>query len=426
MVIALSLLLILLLLFGFPLWLIFLMTSLGVFYISELPISVELIASRIYSSLDVYVLLAIPGFIFATEVMTRSGMAKRLIDLIRIAVGRVPGGIAITTVVAAEAFGSVCGSSMATISAIGKALYPGLRESRYSESFSLGLITSMGAIALIIPPGITMILYGAVASVSVVKLFLAGVVPGIVIGLLIAIYSITYALKNNVASGNAPFRWKATVKAAREAFWTLLSPVIIFGGIYGGFFTPTEASIVLSLYCIVVALFIYRSIDLRGLWDASLVTAYLVSKIFLIVAAASTMSLILVLADIPDRLLELIAPLHASPSTVLLAINVILIIAGMFIEPFPAIVILVPLFAPLVASIGINEIHFGIIVIVNLAIGMFAPPFGLNIFMSSSILNVSALKVGRSCVPFMAIYLLALGLITYVPAISLWLPNIWG
>ena len=416
---------ILLLFLGFPLWLVFLAVSVVALFVSPSAISPEMVSSRLFSGLNVNALLAVPGFIFADEVMTRSGMSKRLVGWVASLVGRVPGGVAVTTIAACEMFGAVSGSSMATVAAIGKALYPGLRQSGYSETFSLGLVTSMGAIALLIPPSITMIVYGAVAHVSVAKLFLGGVVPGIIIGLLVAIYVVGYALRYNVASGNEPLSVTAILKATKEASWTLFAPFIIFGGIYGGFFTPTEASMVLSMYAVVVAILIYKSIDLRGLWEVILEAAFLTGKILIIVAAASALSLVFVLEDIPNHLAEVALSLNIGSQATLLVINVVLLVAGIVVEPIPAMIILVPLFLPIIKAIGVNAIHFGIIVTVNLAIAMFTPPFGLNLFMSASIFNVSVAKVMRGCVPFIAVYLVALMLVTYIPAISLWLPNVW-
>ena len=222
-----------------------------------------------------------------------------------------------------------------------------------------------------------------------------------------------------------PLSVTAILKATKEASWTLFAPFIIFGGIYGGFFTPTEASMVLSMYAVVVAILIYKSIDLRGLWEVILEAAFLTGKILIIVAAASALSLVFVLEDIPNHLAEVALSLNIGSQATLLVINVVLLVAGIVVEPIPAMIILVPLFLPIIKAIGVNAIHFGIIVTVNLAIAMFTPPFGLNLFMSASIFNVSVAKVMRGCVPFIAVYLVALMLVTYIPAISLWLPNVW-
>ncbi|MEX0871203.1 MAG: TRAP transporter large permease, partial [Aquisalimonadaceae bacterium] len=403
-----------LLLLGFPIWLVLLALSVAVLSLSPADIPPEMLASRMFSSLNVYALLAVPGFIFAAEVMVRGGMSKRLVLWIATLLGKVPGGVPVTTIAASEVFGAISGSSTATVAGVGKVLYPGLRESNYSEHFSLGLITSMGAIAVIIPPSITMIIYGAVAPASVGTLFIAGLIPGILIGLAVAVYSVWYAMRHSIVSTNQAWDLKLVLQATLSAIWTLGAPVIIFGGIYTGFFTPTEASMVLAAYAVLVSMVIYRELNLRGFWHAILDSAFLTAKIFVIVAAASIFSLVLVIENVPDTIVGGLMALDMSPMMVLLMINLILLVAGMFMDPNSAIVVLVPLLLPVAVAVGVDVIHFGIIMTVNLAIGMFTPPFGLNLFVSTSIFNVPVVRVVRGVIPFVFVYLAALMLITYV------------
>lgn len=412
---------VLLLVFGYPIWMAFLVFSL--LLLSGLP--PEVLAIRLFNSLDVDALLAVPGYVFAAEIMVRSGMAQRLIDWVANFFGRVPGGMPITTIAGAEAFGAISGSSTATIAALGKVMYPALRQDRYGDDFSLGLVTSMGAIALIIPPSITMILYGALAPASVGKLFLAGIIPGILIGLVVAAYAVWYALKHDVRSHARGLSWSAIGRSTKAAAWTLGAPLIIFGGIYTGFSTPTEASVVLSVYAVVIAMLVHRDLDLSGLWQATLESALLTAKIFIIVAAASAFSVVLVLENIPQALVDIVLTLELSPVTILLTVNLVLLVVGMFMDPNSALVVFVPLLVPLATAAGIDVIHLGIIVTVNLAIGMFTPPFGINLFVSSSIFNAPITRVIWGCVPFNFLYLGALGAITYIPQLSLWLPSFW-
>lgn len=415
---------VLLLLFGFPLWLVFLLAGFALLTLSGAGIPPDMLASRMFSSLNVYALLAVPGFIFAAELMVRGGMSRRLVDWVTVLLGRVPGGVPVTTIAASEVFGAISGSSTATVAGIGKVLYPGLRQSGYSEHFSLGLITSMGAIAVIMPPSITMILYGAVASASVGDLFLAGFGPAVLIGLMVVVYSVWYAMRNSIASQQAKWDGKNLWLATRRAAWTLGAPIIIFGGIYSGFFTPTEASVVLCVYALLVTTLIYRDLSLQGVWDVVLESALLTGKIFTIVAAASVFSLVLVINNIPDSIVAVLLGWDMSPFMILLMLNVVLLIAGMFMDPNSAIVVLVPLLVPVALAAGVDLIHFGIIMTVNLAIGMFTPPFGMNLFVSTSVFNVPASKVVWSVVPFVFVYLGALLVVTYVPAISMWLPDL--
>ncbi|MCZ2414621.1 MAG: TRAP transporter large permease [Burkholderiales bacterium] len=414
-----------LLILGFPLWLAFLAISIIAATFSSVDISPAMISARLYSGLNLNALLAIPGFLFAAEVMTCSGMSKRLVRWVASLVGRVPGGMALTTIAACEMFGAVSASSMATVAAVGKPLYPGLRENGYGEAFSLGLITSMGAIALLIPPSIIMIIYAAIAHVSVEKLFLAGILPGIMIGFLVTVYSVVYALRTGATSGNEPLRITTILKATKDALWTLFAPIIIFGGIYGGFFTPTEASMVLSIYSVVAAMYIYRNMDPQGVWKVIRDSTLLTAKIFVIIGAASALSLVFVLENVPNHLAGIVVSLDIGPYATLLIINIVLFAAGIVVEPIPAMMVLIPLFLPMLGAIGIDPIHFGIIVMVNLAIAMFTPPLGLNLFMSAGIFNVSVIKIMRGCLPFVAVYVVALILISYIPIISLWLPSLW-
>lgn len=413
-----------LLVVGFPLWLVFLSLALfGLHFLAQVPL--ESAAVHMFESLNILSLLAVPGFIFAGEVMVVGSMAQRLIDWVASFMGRLPGGLPVTSVAASEVFGAVTGSSTATVAAIGKVLYPGLRDNGYSERFSLGLLTSMGAIATIIPPSITMILFAVIAGASVGKLFLAGVLPGLFIGLLLSIYSVWYAARHHVIEKRGVDEKGAIWKATKRALWTLGAPLIVFGGIYGGFFSPTEASIVISIYAILVTMIVFRSMSWGQLWQAAQDTAILSAKIFVIVASASTFSLFLVYMNVTNGVVDFINGAHLTVVTVLIMVNIALLIAGMFMDPNSALVVLVPLFWPVAQALGVDMIHFGIIMTVNLAIGMFTPPFGLNLFVSTSVFEVPATRVIRAVIPFVGIYLVALAVITYVPGLSLWLPGLW-
>jgi C4-dicarboxylate transporter DctM subunit len=350
-------------------------------------------------------------------------MATRLINWISAFLGRVPGGMALTTVSAAELFGAISGSSAATVAALGNVLYRGLRRLGYDERFSLGLIASSGAIAIIIPPSITMILFSVMTNASVGRLFLAGFIPGIVVGLCAAVYCVWYAVRHKITEGRT---WNAgeMLRSSREVIWTLGAPIIIFGGIYGGFTTPTEAAMVVSVYSVVVSVLIYRELTWREVWAITRETAQLSAKLFIIVAAAGVFSWVLAAESVPQTMVGLVDRLDLPPWAVLLLINLILLVVGMFMDPNSAVVLFAPLLWPLAQHVGVDLIHFGIIYTVNLAIGMFSPPFGLNIFMSCSIFKVPSSRVVSGIIPFFVAYLIALAFITYVPALSLLLPNL--
>jgi C4-dicarboxylate transporter DctM subunit len=409
-----------LLFLGVPIWMIFLlMASTGM---AMSGVSMEVVVQGLSGSINKLVLLSIPGFIFAGGVMGKGGMSSRLINWLSALIGRVPGGLPLTTVAGAEIFGAISGSSAATVAALGKILYPALLKNGYGERFSLGLITSSGAIAMIIPPSITMILFSVMTNASVGKLFLAGVLPGVVVGLCAAVYCIWFALSNKITSGRS---WSLAeiLRTTREVFWTLGAPILIFVGIYGGYMTPTEASMAVSVYSVFVCVFVYRELTWKDVWEITRETSLLSAKIFIIIAAAGVFSWILTAEAVPQKVGEAIDAMGLSPMMVLLIINLILLVVGMFMDPNSAILLFTPLLWPIAQHAGVDLIHFGIIFTVNLAIGMFTPPFGLNIFVSCSIFKVSSGKIVRGLMPFFIAYLIALAIITYVPALSLYLPN---
>lgn len=411
----------LLLLLGIPIWMIFL--ALAICAMAWKGVSMEVVVQGLTGSLDKLVLLAVPGFIFAGGVMGHGGMSKRLINWISALVGRVPGGLPLTAVGAAELFGTISGSSPATVAALGKILYPALLNGGYGERFSLGLITSSGAIAIIIPPSITMILFAVMTNASIGKLFLAGVLPGIVVGLCAAAYCVWYAMKEKITSGRT-WSMQEIVSTSRAVVWTLGAPALIFGGIYGGFMTPTEAAMVVSVYAVLVSVFIYRELSWVELWRITREASLLSAKVFIIVAASGVFSWILTAEQVPHKLVGLLTGRGLSPVMILLLLNLVLLLVGMFLDPNSAVVLFTPLLWPIAQYAGVDLIHFGIILTLNLAIGMFSPPFGLNLFVSCSIFKVSSSQVVAGLVPFFFTYFIALMIITYIPELSLALPRL--
>ena len=380
--------------------------------------TMEPVHSALFGGLDNFPLLAVPLFIFAGEIMGRGGIARRIVAWVLSVLGGVRGSLAIATVASAELFGSMSGSSVGCVAAIGKLMIPELNGRGYSPVFSGSLIASCGAIATIIPPSITLIIYGVTAQQSVPRLFLAGIVPGIIIGLMVSMYLLVHARVNIVPLAD-PARWSAALQATREAFWALLAPVIILGGIYGGIFTPTEAGGIACLYAMVVSLLVYREMSVRDLWDTAVAAARVIAQILIIVSAASAYSWLITTSGLPARLVAGIEALHVSSFVLLAIINVILLLVGSALEPPAAILILTPLLLPLVTRAGIDPIHFGVIFTVNLAVGMFVPPFGLNLFAVHALFKMPLAQLYRGTFPFIVIYLVALVIITYVPAIVL-------
>ena len=412
---------IVLLLAGIPMWMIFMILSIGA--MAWQGISMEVVVQGLTGTINKLVLLAVPGFVFAGGVMGEGGMSARLIAWVSALIGRVPGGMALTTVTAAEMFGAISGSSSATVAGLGKILYPALLKEGYGERFSLGLITSSGAIAIIIPPSITMILFAVMSNASLGKLYLAGFLPGIVVGVCAGAYCVWYAIKNNIRSGRT---WdvEEILRTSREVIWTLGAPVVIFGGIYGGFMTPTEASMAVSVYAVIVSVYIYRELTWKAIWEITRETAVLSAKVFIIIAASGVFSWILTAEAVPQKMVAVVEAWKLTPVMVLLMINVILLIVGMFMDPSSAIILFTPLLWPMAQHAGVDLIHFGIIFTVNLAVGMFSPPFGLNIFVSCSIFRQTSSMVVSGLYPFFVTYGIALAIITYVPWLSLVLPDL--
>lgn len=403
---------------GLPIFLVLVVASLAGVVVMEVPLNA--VPQMMLGSLDKFSLLAVPLFIYAGAVFSAGGISGRLIRWVQAIFGGVRGSLALTTVGTYEFFGAISGSSVATVAAIGKSLYPALRKNGYDERFSLGLITSGGAIASIIPPSIIMIIYGAAAEESVAKLFVGGVLPGITVGLLIAVYVLWYAHAKRVPRVGS-FSWGELGRASKESVWALAAPVFILGGIYTGVCTPTESAGIACVYGMIVARFIYRELSWEQLFDIAVDAGILTAQVMIIAAAAGAYSWLLTVSGTPKAVMGFVQAMQLSPWELILALNVLLLIVGCLIDGASAVLILTPLLIPIVRAAGIDPIHFGIILTVNLSIGMFTPPFGLNIFVSQAIFDVSMARIVRGLVPFIGLYLLALALVSYIPQLSLYL-----
>jgi C4-dicarboxylate transporter, DctM subunit len=333
-------------------------------------------------------------------------------------IGGVRGSLAVTTVAASELFGAMAHTAVGTVVAVGRMIYPSLKDNGYNERFAVGLIASSGAIAVVIPPSIAMILYSVSAQQSAVALFTAGILPSLLIGLVDAVYVMIYARIKAVPLTSRA-RWEAIWTSTKEASWSISTVVVIFGGIYGGVFTPTEAAGVAVIYSLFVTMVIHREVDLRDLWRIIQSALFLISQILMIVTTAGLYSWLLTTSGIPQQIIADINALHMPAWALLLSLNVVLLIMGSFLEPPAAILIMTPLLLPVVQSVGIDPVHFGIIMAVNLSIGMYTPPFGLNLFASQAVFHVPLGTIYRGVLPFLLINFATLMIITYVPAISM-------
>ncbi|MGA7486158.1 MAG: TRAP transporter large permease [Xanthobacteraceae bacterium] len=404
-----------------PMFVVVIGTAFIVFWLTT-PIPLSILPQRVFAGLESFPILAIPFFIFAASIMGRGGLSARLIAFVETLIGHLPGGLAITVVLTCVFFGAITGSSASTIVAVGFILYPALIKAGYPERFALGVVTSSALIGMIIPPSNAMIVFGAVANVSIGALFMSGIGAGLVFALAYSVYCWGWALRHKVAR-----RRRATLgqvwEATRDVVWGIGMPLIILGGIYGGVFTATEAAAVSVAYASLVCAVIYRQIDLVTLWEVCIDSALTSARVLIMVGAASLFSWLLTVTGVTASLIEPLAGFKQSPAVVLLFVNVLALIAGMFVDVFSNILILVPILYGTVVGAGVNGVHFGTVMSVNADIGNITPPFGLNLFVASGVFNKPYLTVVRAVLPWLGLAILALGIITYFPEVSLWLPK---
>lgn len=405
-----------LLILGFPIFLALFVTSIVIVLTTGLPTGSLQI--YIFGSLDNYPLLAVPFFVLAGEIMAQGGIARRILALVNSLVGGIRGSLGVTTVAASELFGAMTHTAVGTVVAVGRMTYPSLRSSGYDERFSVGLIASSGAIAIVIPPSIAMIIYSMVAQQSAIALFTAGILPSLLIGLVDAIYVMGYARIKAIPL-TAGTQWNSVWAATKEASWSIGTIFVIFGGIYGGIFTPTEAAGVAVVYSLFITMVIHREVGFADLWRIIVSAATLIAQIMMIVTAAGIYASLLTTSGLPQQLVAEINALDLPVWATLLSLNVVLLVMGSFLEPPAAILILTPLLLPIVQAVGVDPIHFGIIMAVNLSIGMYCPPFGLNLFATQAIFQTPLGNIYRGVLPFVAINFLTLMVITYVPVISM-------
>ena len=389
------------------------------------PDSVRSLAIKLFETSEHYTLLAIPFFLLSGAFMTTGGVARRLIDFANACVGHIRGGLAIGAVLACMLFAALSGSSPATVAAVGSIAIAGMVRSGYPQAFGAGIVCNAGTLGILIPPSIVMVVYAAATEQSVGKLFMAGVIPGIMLGLvlMIAIY-IVARIKKLPALPRASFReW---LRAAREAFWGLLLMVIILGGIYTGMFTPTEAAAVAAVYAGFVALFVYKDLTIRECPKVLLESGKLTIMLMFIIANAMLFAHVLTTEQIPQQITAWVVDLGLQPWQFLLVVNIVLLIAGAFMEPSAIILILAPILFPIAMQLGIDPIHLGIIMVVNMEIGLITPPVGLNLFVTSAVTGMPLTSVIKAALPWLMMLISFLMVITYIPAVSMALPNMLG
>lgn len=381
------------------------------------------ISSKIFDGLNKYTLMAIPMFILAGSLLSRGSSATRIINFAKSLVGHLPGGLPIAAILASIIFAAVSGSSPATVAAIGSVMYGAIKQAGYNEQFAIGTIATSGTLGILIPPSIVFIVFGVTADQSIGKLFMAGVVPGLMIGAMMMIA--TYVLaKRSGFKATQPATFKERFIAFKDAFWALLIIVIVIGGIYGGIFTPTEAGAFSVMYAFFVSFFVYKDTKYKDLYRIILDSAQTSSMIFFIIANAMLFAHFLTDEQIPHHITQMILEANVGPLMFLLIVNILLLLMGQFMEPSSVVMITVPLLLPIGMALGIDPIHLGVIMVVNMEIGMITPPVGLNLFVASGITGLSLKDVIVASLPMTAILLVGLVMVTYIPAISLWLPRL--
>lgn len=371
------------------------------------------------ASTSKFVLLAIPFFILGGNIMEKTGISKKLIDLAEACVGHIKGGVAIVCVLVSCFFAAISGSGPATVAALGLIMIPAMIKAGYNPAFSAALMATGGAIGVIIPPSITFVVYGSIADTSIGTLFISGILPGLLMGAVLIVVALLVGRKYDLkttpkASGKE--RWKAF----KDAFWGLLMPVIILGGIYGGVFTPTEAAAVSAVYGLIVGMFIYKTVKIKELYQILIDSASTTATVMFITAAASLFAYILTRARIDVAISDsLISMTDGNVILFFLIVNIILLIAGCFLDSTSALFIFTPLFVPVATALGIDLVHFGTVMVVNLAIGLVTPPVGVNLYVACGIAKIDLKTISKAVIPLVAAAIIVLLLVTYIPAISL-------
>jgi len=386
------------------------------------PISPVEISSMIFEKVEGYSLMAIPMFILAGSLLSKGSSAHRIIEFAKSMVGHLPGGLPMSAIFASIIFAAVSGSSPATVVAIGSIMFAAIEQAGYPKRYAIGTVATAGSLGILIPPSIVMIVYGVTAEQSIGKLFMAGIVPGILIGSMMM--AVTYIGARRLGFKRTdPQPWSVRLRKMREAAWALMTILIVIGGIYGGIFTPTEAAAVAAVWAFFVSMFIYRDIGWAEIPRVFLDAAKTSAMIMFIIANAMLFAHFLTLENVPRMLTEWLISIHVGPLMFLLFVNILLFFAGDFMEPSAIIMIMVPLLLPVAIALGIDPIHFGIIVTINMELGMITPPIGLNLFVTSGITGVSLKDVIVYSLPWSMTILVGLLLVTYIPEIALWLPD---
>lgn len=382
--------------------------------------NMNMVPQRIFTALDSFPMMAIPGFVLAGVLLARGGISKYLIEALKSWVGHLPGGLAVVTILACMIFAAISGSSPATAAAIGSIMIPAMVHAGYDKKYSMGLVAAAGTLGILIPPSIPLIIYGITAEVSIGKLFMAGIIPGVLLGGVLITSAIFYAKKNGYGKGEKA-SWGERGRSSLKAIWGAFLPVLILGSIYSGIVTPTESAVIAVFYGIIVSAFIYRELHWRDIKPIIVESVNITAMIFLIIGAASLFGLYLTNAQIPQQIGAWIAASDVNKWTFMIMVNILFFFMGMFLEAVSIILITLPILLPMLKHFDINLIHFAIIMTINMELGMITPPVGLNLFVVSGIAKEKLGAVVKGVIPFIVLMILVLVLVIVFPQLSLWL-----
>ncbi len=402
------------LLMGIPVAIAIGLASFIVLFKEGMPLVI--MAQRMFAGTDSFPLVAVPFFILAGDLLAKGKVSEKLVEFADAIFGFLKGGLSIVAVLAGMFFAAISGSGAATTAAVGTTLVPELKKKRYNEASSAALIAASGTIGVVIPPSVPMILYAVIADQSVSRLFLNGFIPGVIMGLVLIAIAITQAYRRNYPRG-AEFSFGNVWNTFKEAIWGILTPVIILGGIFSGYFTPSEAAVIAVNYSLIVSLFIYRDMKLKDVFEIITRSAMTMSVVMFIIATSSILSWILANWSIPTAIASGILALSSNPYVILFLVAVIVLIAGVFMETASALIILTPVFLPLVDELGVNLVHFGLVMVVGLAIGMITPPVAINLYVASTITGLSIEKITKAIIPYLLGLILVLLLLLYLPLV---------
>lgn len=415
---------ILLLLIGVPISFCLAIASMAaVFFFGDIP--VLNLVQKMFRGIDSFTLMAIPFFIFSGNVMARGGVSKKLTDLAAAFVGRMTGGLAIVSTIACTFFGAISGSAPATTAAIGAVMCDPMEERGYSKPFSAATVASSGTIGLLIPPSNNMVLYGAIAGASIGKLFLGGIIPGLMMAISLITVEMIISKKRGYRGGEA-VSLKGIWQAFKSGIWALLMPAIILGGIYGGIFTPTEAAAVAVVYGLIIGAFVYKQLGVKEFFKVTLDSARGTASIMFLVACAHLFSYLLASEQIPQAFAEILIRISDNPLVVQLIMMVALLVVGTFLDNAVAVILLTPIFYPVVQMMGVDLVYFGVLLVFALSIGQITPPVGLCTFVACDIANISIEKLSKELIPFLGALVLSLLILNLFPVIVTFLPSISG